>query len=244
MQKLLYDIFGTQLTTNIIALVAIVATFIIYVVRKNDYKRDAASIILLEIKAAEKNRKDAKRTYEQSRSNNPPYISFPEKLRLMPDESWTKYKYLFIRDFEPEEWDEIGDYYNNCKNFDDSVEHKDSAFRNNETEIRANLQKMIGLYSRRLAEDTKPNPDNDPEITKNNAKFESEYIQKSKRAWDNNIATLVNIYNPDKSFNDAEYYYKLIPESIITSSIGARLKELAGTYKPKLPIWKRIFGKK
>lgn len=227
-QNFLYPILKSPATTTIIAIIAAIAAFIIYRLRRRDYKRDAANIILLEIKNAERNRREAKKLYEEGQVSLPPSVQFPEKLRLMSTESWTKYKYLFVRDFEPEQWDEIGLFYENCRNFDEAVEHKDSAFRLNEAEIRANIQKNIADYAKELADKTIPNPNNDEDITRQNTIIMENIKVKCEAALRHNITTLVHIYNPDKSFNDASYYFNLIPDNITNNQIGSRLKQLAG----------------
>lgn len=61
----------------------------LYTQQKKDYKRDAASIILMEIRHAEKIIDQLK----QGGSTEPV---------LLPTNNWTKYNYLFIKDLDRE----------------------------------------------------------------------------------------------------------------------------------------------
>jgi hypothetical protein len=80
----------------------------IYWKRRLDNKRDIASIILLEIKNAERLLKDEKEQFIKSNEE-----SIGTEL-LMPVESWSKNKYLFVRDLDRDEWDTITEFYKNC----------------------------------------------------------------------------------------------------------------------------------
>src|SRR5690606_44674 len=106
-------VLSSPATTSFVAIVAATGAFIIYFIRRRDHKKDAANIVLLEVKNAERNLEEARKTYEDAKQKNAAAIVFPEKLRLMPTESWTKYKYLFVRDLSPEQWDEVSKFYDN-----------------------------------------------------------------------------------------------------------------------------------
>lgn len=223
----IYPILNSRATTTLIALIAALGAFLIYFLRRRDYKKDAANIILLEIKNAERNLDEARKSYEEARSDDPQRIVFPEKLRLMSTESWTKYKYLFVRDFTTEQWDEIGSFYENCRYFDEAVEIKDSSFNLNLSEIRASIQRNVGIYSRQLADEMTPNPDLDLEIEKNNQQLIDKYRDKKNNAVDANLDHLIEPYSADKPYKDAAYYFNLLPMSLVNTTTGSRLKQLA-----------------
>lgn len=227
----LHNLLDSQATATSIAIIAVILTLSIYYIRRKDHKRDAANIILLELQNAETRLGEARKVYEEARAKDPRHISFPEKLRLMKTESWTKYKYLFVRDFESTQWQLIGDFYENCLNFDEAVEHKDLAFSLNETDIRAGIQATITAYSKELADSLEPNPNNDVNIDKANQALTDDISRRKEIAIQTNIQKLVYIYNPDKSFTDAAYYYSLLPTSIINTPTGNILKKIAGKTK-------------
>jgi hypothetical protein len=226
-QKIIYPALSSPATTALVAIIAATGAFIVYFMRRRDHKKDAANIILLEVMNAERNLEEARKSYEDGRQKNTNAIIFPEKLRLMPTESWTRYKYLFVRDLSPEQWDEISKFYDNCKNFDEAVELKDSSFKFNAKEIRANIQRIVADYSKELADGIVLNPTNDVEIEKKNAALFDEKKQRKDAAVDGIIKHLVESYGPDKPFNDAAYYYNLLPRSVVNTPTGERLKKLA-----------------
>ncbi len=57
----------------------------------------------------------------------------------MPTESWSKYKYLFVRDFDRDERDIIFGFYEQCNTYDETVK---AAY-----EISANPKQLIELSS-------------------------------------------------------------------------------------------------
>jgi len=225
---IIYLILSSPIATPLIAIVTIASTFAIYYVRRRYAKKDAALIILLEMQNADANIDEARKVYEAAKANNPSTIVFPEKLRLMKTESWTKYKYLFVRDFTDQQWQEIGKFYNNCINFDTAVEHRDSNFFRNEAAIRESIQNTVGLYSREFAEEAKDNPESTPTIERENAKLLESKLRKKNIAVSTNISALLELYNPDKSFHDAVYYFSLLPHNIENTPIGQKLRRLSG----------------
>lgn len=222
-----YPLLNSQATTSIIAIITALGVFIIYSLRRRDYKKDAANIILLEIKNAERNLEEARKSFEAGKTQNTKAITFPEKLRLMPTESWTKYKYLFVRDLQSEQWDEVSKFYDNCKNFDESVELKDGSFNHNAAEIRVNIHRIVADYAIELANRLDANVTDDLTIEKNNQAILEEIKVKKNAAVNAVISTLVEIYGPDKPFNDAAYFFSLLPRSIINTPTGEHLKSLA-----------------
>ncbi len=78
-----------------------VATFLvgffaifIYLKQKWDYKRDAASIILMEIRNAEK-------VIDLMKKHG---VAISESMeKLLPSNNWIKYNYLFIKNFDRDE---------------------------------------------------------------------------------------------------------------------------------------------
>jgi hypothetical protein len=225
--------FASPASLSIVTLLSVAVVFIIYFLRRRDYKRDAANIILLELKNSVERLNEARKTYKNGQAQNPPYISFPDRLRLMPTASWTKYKYLFVRSLEPEQWRMISDYYDNCHEFDAALEHRDSAFNLNEEKIRVGIQQNISEIAMATAKKLKPNPNADPAIRAENEKLENEAKVLCDEATRLNITKLVYIYNPDKSFRDAKYYFDLLPENVVETPTGQKIKRLAGVSRKK-----------
>jgi len=152
----------------------------------------------------------------------------------MPTASWTRYKYLFVRALEPEQWKMISDYYDNCREFDAALEHKDGTFQLNEEGIRLGIQQNVSRIALETAKKIKSNPSNDPDIKAENDKEENAAKELRDQAIRLNLSNLVYLYNPDKSFTDAKYYFELLPQNIIETPTGQKIKRLAGTPRRKL----------
>lgn len=227
----------SQVLNSLITLLVGFAAYVVYKIQKGDSKRDAANIIMLELRNAERNLEEARKSYEAEKSKNSPMIVFPEKLRLMTTESWTKYKYLFVRDLTPEQWDEVGKFYENCKLFDEAVELKESSFGSNAAEIRANVLRIVGDYSKELGDGTLPNPEQDAELEKRNVQLASDIKRKKDGAVKAITGLLIDSYGPDKPFNDAAYYYSLLPRSIVNTPTGQRFVKLAA--RRRVLFWRK-----
>lgn len=102
----------------------------LYLRKQIDHKKDAASIILLEVQNAERILPQIKDGLRSSILTN----KF-----LLPTYSWDKYKYLFVRDFDSLEWESITSFYNNCKHYDESVSYNNTFFQKNEEQMRVNM---------------------------------------------------------------------------------------------------------
>lgn len=88
-----------------------IATFIvgcfaigIYLQQKIDQKRDAANVILAEIRYAE-------RLIDQFKNSG---IASDIQYQLLPSNNWNKYNYLFINNLDQDEISEINNFYNQC----------------------------------------------------------------------------------------------------------------------------------
>jgi len=99
----MYDFFDSQLFSTIMLLVTGLFVFIIYRMQKSGEKRDAAIIIVNEIRNAEQaiiNIKNTKRVGELS--------------IILPNNSWTIKKHLFVNNLDFDEYNLVNDFYNKC----------------------------------------------------------------------------------------------------------------------------------
>jgi len=105
---ILYKFIPELIQSNIlIALVTfIVGCFAIglYISQKVDEKRDAANVILAEIRYAEK-------LIDQLKNSG---ISNDIQYQILPSNSWGKYGYIFINELDQDEIGEINNFYNQC----------------------------------------------------------------------------------------------------------------------------------
>lgn len=76
----------------------------LYIKRKEDFKRDAAGTLLMEIRYAE-------RIINGLRNNLP---KFDPWVTILPASNWSNYSYLFTDDLDQDELDLINNFYNDC----------------------------------------------------------------------------------------------------------------------------------
>lgn len=211
MISFLYSSLFQTLITLFVGLFAIW----IYYRQKRDYKSDAANSILLEIQNAER---VISRVRESVRTGR-----LDTDITVMRSDSWGKYSYLFSRDFDRDEWDSITDFYNKSKLLDEAIRFNNTFFTNDVEQIRANRQKILAEYAKKLIDDAEssapPNPDE--VLNKFNQKlevFDQLYMEKQNQF----------MYNPQKPINDAKIYIEDL-KSLTTTSVGQKLKKLSRT---------------
>jgi hypothetical protein len=87
----------------------------LYLKQRKDRKRDAASLILQEIRYAEQQIRNAKIT-------NPPIYSLASK--LLPTNSWNDNIHLFIKDLKETEIDMVSAFYSKATYIDSLIEER------------------------------------------------------------------------------------------------------------------------
>lgn len=208
--------FITSLVTFVVGIVA----FIVYIWQKRDNKKLAANAILFEIKNAEKSIKEA--------NNNLKKNFLSEELFTMQYESWSKYRHLFVKDFDRDEWDAVTDFYNKCRLFDETVSYNKTFFQKDEEQIRINKQRIVADYTKEAVDAMMQVNDDDPNKESMAAKITSEFVDKTKRFDDTYMGRQdLVMYSPNKPVNDAKIYLADLKQ-ISNTSIGIKLKKMAG----------------
>jgi hypothetical protein len=100
-----YSNFFVGITTLVVGGFAI----FLYYKQKRDHKRDTASIILMEIRHAEK-------VVERMKSSGVEISNVMEI--LLPTNNWVKFNHLFIKNLDRDELDLINNFYNKCAMID------------------------------------------------------------------------------------------------------------------------------
>ena len=208
----LLDFFNTNTFVGLITL--LVGSFALYLYNKgkSDFKREAAGILLYEIENAERLLKTAK----ENLAANPPILS--ENQLLVPTESWSKYKFLFVRDLARDEWDGLNDFYNRCFLYDNAVKYNNSFFTKNEEQLRVNKQRVLTGYLKKHVEAQvgKDVPEAD-KISRISDEFDKQFM--------NNPSLL--FYSPQKPIMDAQNAVRNINAAISLGIIGTKLKILS-----------------
>lgn len=133
-------VIGVANSPFVAALLGLIGAFVawrIYRAKIKSNKKDAANIILLELQNA---RVKLQAAIERA-SENPAEEKrvLAESAYIMPNESWSRYKYLFVQDLDRYEWDNISNFYEKCALFDEAVRYNTNAFQKNEEQLRANM---------------------------------------------------------------------------------------------------------
>jgi len=201
----------SALTTLLVGLYA----FLLYKNQKDDIKKDAANIILLELQNAEKVLKLAQRSLDK------PIPELPYDIISMPTESWGKNKYLFVADFDNNQWEAISNFYSTCGLFDESVRTNASYFQKNEEQVRVNIQKRSADLTESYGEkiENAKTPDD-------KSKLRSELRAKIDQATDLYLSSVAT-YSPKKPVDDAKLCIEVIKLNISLPSAINKLKELA-----------------
>ncbi len=214
MNEFIQLLVDSNLFTGIVTLIAGAIAYYVYWRQKKDSKKDAANIILLEIQSAERVLVQVGESVREK--------TLPNKF-TMPTESWSKYKYLFVRDFDRDEWDAITEFYNGCKLYDEAVSYNKSLFQKNEEQIRVNMLKTPADYIREYV-DQEPASDDAAETVRLEAAFAK--ANKFQTTYLSRIASL--FYSPQKPLTDAKTAFDSLNITMSQTSIGIKLKKLAG----------------
>lgn len=207
-----------------------VGSLAIYIYKKqqSDAKKDAANIILLEIKNAEAQLVQAKEIILRDKI-------IPESIFAMKTSSWNKYGYLFIRDLTDEEWRLVNSFYERCRQYDEVVEYNNTFFKKNEEQIRVNLHQAIADYTKDML--TKVGKafeiEDDKEREEKNQEIIKEYKDLTSSFYDSFMGELTSsnskyFYSPQKTFHDAEVLINTIRVDLSTGTIGTKFDHIIG----------------
>lgn len=208
MDSLTIATYVLVLATMIVA----VSAFGIYKKSKEDAKRDVALSILLEVRAGEA----AIAKIRDALRND----SLDIDISVLQSESWSANKYLFVRDFDKDEWESISEFYNKAALLDEAIKFNKSAFASDAEQVRFNRQRMFANYANELI-------DNINETT--NLEDASKIYEDKIKAFDAVYMKdqgSVKFYKPQKPIRDAKLYLENFPQ-ITTNSIGIKLKKLS-----------------
>jgi hypothetical protein len=189
--------------------------FLLYNKQKADAKRDVANTLLLEIQSAEKVLRLAQKYLEKT------IPELPYDTISMPSKSWDINKYLFVGDFDTNEWDAINSFYSTCALFDESVKTNASYFQKNEEQIRVNIQQRAAQLTKHFSH----------KINKATTQDEKQKIRsdlKTSIEADTDLYLYaVTEYRPIKPIGDAKLCIEILKLNISLPSAISQLKKLA-----------------
>jgi len=205
----------------LLALVTLLAAFValrIYSKQHRDEKSNAAQSVFSEVASAENKLKEIRERFFA--------IANPslESNKVLSAENWTKYKYLFIKDLTPDEWNVVENFYNNCVAYDRAVLENNSYFNHDVKHIFGSLDKYYYEIVKTFHA-TKPKNDKMPKkLSDDLAQFQTRFLQ-NHNAID---------YRPQKPINDARVALVALDTNVTLSSAGQKIKKIAKRATKKL----------
>ncbi len=105
-------VINSNLYTAIAAFLVGLFAIFLYIKQKEDQKRDVANLIIAEIRQAE-------RLINQFKKDG---VTNSISYKLLPTNNWIKYNYLFIKDLDQDEIEQINNFYNHCFILDKAID--------------------------------------------------------------------------------------------------------------------------
>lgn len=213
------NIIAAIISSSVTIVTASIAIFLYYK-GKRDSKRDAANMIYLELLDAERKIKNIKNSTNISDDIGP----------IMKHESWTKWKYLFVKNFDRDEWDSISEFYEKCMLYDEAIISNSATFSKNEEQIRINVHRIVADYIKEAVDavakklgTTDPNKlkDSIDKIREKAETFQSQYLFQNEA-----IISKPN-YSPQKYLDDREKFLQQIDVKISSRPVIQKLKKIA-----------------
>ncbi len=234
-QNFLNPFLNSTFLVSLVTLIIGIAAYSIYRKRKDDFKRDAANTILLEIESAEQQLQKINEIISSPQNSDP----VAPGLYLMPNSSWDKFRYLFVRDFDRNEWDKVSDFYNKCQKFDEAVSYNESLFDKNVNEIRKNLQSILANYADGHAKNLID------KTVDEKTKLEEQYIKKRREfigVYGNTHPDYTYLYYPSQPVNAAKAVLGSIETNLSLTSVGIKLKRLLSDSSVAKKIKSKLFS--
>lgn len=207
------DLLNTNFFSGLSTILTIGGAIYLFFRQKKEHKQEIAALLLNDIRNANNALQVVRDLF------NGPGRNIPD-ITILPDNNWKKYSYLFSKDFDEDELDEINNYFINTERCSYLVQQHSNLFLQHIfTRMNAMQNANINLLVSNSEDD---------------AKFKiSEFDQKFANP---NISS--SPYDPIGFYTNLEKYLPEIP-NILTSSVGIKLKEMAYPKKRTLFLLKK-----
>lgn len=227
------NFFNSNFFIGLVTLLVGSVAFGVYRKQKRDAKRDAANVILLEVQSAEQQLQVVRRTQGDELAEN---------VYLMKNSSWDKYRYLFVRDFDRNEWDKISDFYNKCLQYDASVAYASTYFGSNVEKAQGHILGALAGYAKQYVNDFEalPNPDEKQELVDAFKERRSNFLQAFGVINGDESFLSPYFYNPQKPTIDAKAVLETMETNLSITSVGNKLKRMA----ENRGFFRRLFRRK
>ena len=200
------DFLDTNRFLGMVTICVGLFAFRVYGIQKEDEKKNAAIIVLMEIRNAENSIK----TMREKK------LIAGYSLSVLPVSSWSKFSHLFVRDLDADELNSLNDFYRNCSLVEGLLRKLDDAHD-------MYMQEKWKVVLPRLLELSEKYKDKTPE---ENFKNDSDY-------WKERTA-LQSTYSADKTVPMADQVLNIIIKTVTTmqlmtdSSVVQKLRKMVG----------------
>jgi len=224
----LITIIGKPAALTLVTLITAVTAAYLYWRQRRDRQKDAANIVLREIRDAEDMLPTAKRVIQAARE-----MGIPEKIQILKSNSWTELQHVLARRLPQDVIKTIGEFYSNCRLLDEALAIIDEAFYKNADQNRVHQFRVIANFLEARVKATKSNPKNDPKITAHNEEQEQTYQRRAadfKTHWPSPNSS----YVPVRAASDAEKYFELVPRNLSQTRVGDKLRNVGAGFLERL----------
>lgn len=216
---LLISFLDSNFFIGLVTIAVGTAAFRIYRRQQHDSKRDAANVILLEIEGAEQQL--------QTIIGRQSPGSLVENVYLMKNHSWDKYRYIFVRDFDRNEWDKITDFYNKCLQYDTSVEYDSNQFASNVDKAQSHILGILANYASDYVKQVETNVAKEQDYKELYLKRKSAFLRSYGVEENSEGFAPPYFYGPRKPVNEAQSILETIETNLSLTSVGIKLKRMA-----------------
>ncbi len=192
----------------IVAIATVVAVFVGFDIQKQEEKKNAATIVLMEIR-------DAENSIEELKNSDLKTVNFNE-VAVLPINSWSKFNHLFVKNLDRDELDFLNDFYKKCFLTENAIkalqENFSIAIQEKAKTIYPKLLVLAEKHSNKTFEE--------------NRKGDSAY-SKEKQAILDTYYRDSESFVPDAPRENLRKYITTI-RFITNSPLGEKLKQMAG----------------
>lgn len=215
------DFFNSNFFVALTTIIAGSVALYLYKKQKSDTKKDAAKTIYSEVVYAERIIEDVKKI----RQNNA-LLELDANKYLLGDSSWSKFKYLFINDFDANEWEKINTFFNQRDAFDKTIRDIANLFpKNIEYRTKAIQEELAKLASEQAKEFSKVDS-NDKDKQQEVIKKYEDLANSFRIIYVDAQTSFRYLYNPSGTYSFLEKDLDSIDITISTSSIGQKLSRM------------------
>lgn len=213
-----FNFWNSTLLQTIVTAIVGFAALAVYKWQKNDQLRSAATMLLLEIRQAERAVQRAREYIRQGDIN--------VDLHILRSDTWDNNKHLFVKKLDRDEWDAITDFYDKARLLDGAIQYAQESFKENVAQIRNNRQRIF-------ADITKDTIDQLAQARTDEEQRDIMGATQAKIDISNGLygeRQAQAVYNPQKNLDDAK---KCVEDfsNISTTSVGQKLKRISRNKK-------------